>query len=150
MPTNNDDNKIVSKVRTYQIGYAKPPSATRFRKGESGNPAGRPRSSKNLSTILEEELEQRVIIRENGKQKIVTKRRASLKQFINKALAGDPRTLQLLLNYLRDHELKAGKPMALGSDQSETDAMVANLDENDKLTLLDILNKARGGPPRVG
>jgi Family of unknown function (DUF5681) len=35
MPDNRDSD--------YQVGYGKPPQHTRFKKGESGNPAGRPR-----------------------------------------------------------------------------------------------------------
>lgn len=31
---------------SYDVGYAKPPSATRFRKGVSGNPKGRPRGAR--------------------------------------------------------------------------------------------------------
>jgi hypothetical protein len=31
----------------YEVGYGKPPKASRFRPGQSGNPAGRPRGSKN-------------------------------------------------------------------------------------------------------
>ena len=90
MATDDNDKEATSKPHGYEIGFAKPPSATRFPKGQSGNPAGRPRGSKNLSTILEQELEERVVIRENGKQRTVTKRRASMNQFVNKALAGDP------------------------------------------------------------
>jgi hypothetical protein len=93
--------------RGYDIGYGKPPNATRFQKGQSGNPDGRRRGSKNLSTILEEELEQRVVIRENGKQKTITKRRASMKQLVNKAASGEHRALQILINYLHDLERRA-------------------------------------------
>jgi uncharacterized protein DUF5681/DNA methylase len=85
MATDDNDKEATSKPHGYEIGFAKPPSAPRFPKGQSGNPAGRPRGSKNLSTILEQELEERVVIRENGKQRTVTKRRASMKQFVNKA-----------------------------------------------------------------
>jgi Family of unknown function (DUF5681) len=70
--------------RDYDVGYGKPPSATRFQKGRSGNPTGRRRGSKNLSIILDEELERRIVVRENGKQKTITKRRASMKQLVNK------------------------------------------------------------------
>lgn len=94
--------------RDYDVGYGKPPGATRFQKGQSGNPTGRRRGSKNLSTILEEELEQRVVIRENGKQKTITKRRASMKQLANKAASGDHRALQILINYLHNLEGRAG------------------------------------------
>jgi Family of unknown function (DUF5681) len=97
-----------SKNRDYDIGYGKPPNATRFQKGQSGNPAGRRRGSKNLSTILDEELEQRVVIRENGKQKTITKRRASMKQLVNKAASGDHRALQILINSLHDLEGRTG------------------------------------------
>jgi hypothetical protein len=95
------------KNRDYDVGYGKPPNATRFQKGASGNPTGRRRGSKNFSTILEEELEQRVVIRENGKQKTITKRRASMKQLVNKAASGDHRALQILINYLHNLEGRA-------------------------------------------
>ena len=39
--------------RDYDVGYGKPPKATRFRKGQTGNPKGRPKTSKNVGTMLE-------------------------------------------------------------------------------------------------
>jgi Family of unknown function (DUF5681) len=32
----------------YKVGYGKPPKTTRFKKGKSGNPGGRPKGSLNL------------------------------------------------------------------------------------------------------
>ena len=150
MAIDDDDEQATSKTRTYQVGFAKPPIAARFRKGQSGNPAGRPRGSKNISTILEQELEQRVVIRENGKQRRVTKRRASMKQFVNKAIAGDPRALQLLINYLRELELNLPNRLSPGYDDAKFETMAARLDEDEQITFLKLMNKARGGPEMTG
>lgn len=121
----NDDEKNGEspKTRDYDVGYGKPPNATRFQKGASGNPTGRRRGSKNLSTILDEELEQRVVIRENGKQKTITKRRASMKQLVNKAASGDHRALQILINYLHDLEGRVGT-VEEGSQLDEIDQQI--------------------------
>ena len=48
--------------RDYEVGYSKPPRHTRFTKGQSGNPQGRPPEAKNLSNLLLQELNQRVIV----------------------------------------------------------------------------------------
>jgi hypothetical protein len=45
--------------RDYAIGYGKPPVETRFQKGQSGNPEGRPRGRKSLVTLLGDALSHR-------------------------------------------------------------------------------------------
>ena len=107
MRSEGDSNGQNHSSRDYDVGYGKPPKTTRFQKGQSGNPKGRPKGSKNLSTLLEEELEQPVLITENGRRKKITKRRASMKQLVNRAASGEHRALQILINYLHDHEKQA-------------------------------------------
>jgi hypothetical protein len=85
------------KDGTYEVGFGKPPKNTRFRSGHSGNPKGRPRGTKNTSTLLDEALKERVIVVENGGRRSVTKLEAILKQLVNKAAQGDHRATQLLL-----------------------------------------------------
>jgi len=60
--------------REYAANYRKPPEHTRFKKGQSGNPRGRP--AKNLPALLAPALNEKVTVTENGKRRQVTKREA--------------------------------------------------------------------------
>ena len=84
--------------RGYEVGYRKPPRHTRFKKGRSGNPSGRPKGTKNISTDLLEELSERIRIREGDRKITVSKQRALLKTLTAKALKGDTRAAALVLN----------------------------------------------------
>jgi Family of unknown function (DUF5681) len=55
--------------RTSDVGYGKPPQATRFKKGVSGNPKGRPKGSLNIATVFTKTLRERVVINEHGQRK---------------------------------------------------------------------------------
>lgn len=87
--------------KPYVVGYGRPPQGSRFQPGRSGNPRGRPKGAKNFSTLLQEELDARVVVTENGQRKTISKRQAIAKQLVNKAAAGDPRALPILLNEAR-------------------------------------------------
>lgn len=81
---------------SYEVGFGKPPKQTRFRPGTSGNPAGRPKGKRNLATVLEKSLQEKVVINENGNRKVVTKLEAAVKQLVNKAAGGDLNALRQL------------------------------------------------------
>jgi uncharacterized protein DUF5681 len=89
-------------TRPSGVGYGKPPAATRFKAGKSGNPRGRPKGSGNLATDLCAELSEQITVREGGQPRRISKQRALIKSLIATALQGDVRaTTALLALYAR-------------------------------------------------
>ena len=86
------------KLTAYEVGYARPPEHSQFKKGQSGNPKGRPKGGLNLATLYNRALGEKVTITENGRRKTITKLEIALKQLINKAAQGDPRAMHLTLS----------------------------------------------------
>jgi hypothetical protein len=87
-----------------EVGYKKPPRDRQFRKGQSGNPKGRPKGAKNYSGILQKELNTLISITENGKHRLVTKQEALVKGTLNIALRGDHKATAFILSDLRSRE----------------------------------------------
>jgi hypothetical protein len=94
-------------VRDYVVGYGKPPLHSRFQKGRSGNPKGRPRGRRNMSTLLSDALNGSVIVVENGRRKKITKREAIVTQLVNKSASADLKATQMVLAMLSDLESQA-------------------------------------------
>jgi uncharacterized protein DUF5681 len=110
----DDDSK-----RDYEVGYGKPPKKSRFAKGQCGNPKGRPKGARNLRTLIEDELNVKVSITENGKRRSISKREAVAKQVVNKAAAGDPKAIPILLNHEQQSGATGGaaaQPELLGAE----------------------------------
>ena len=82
----------------HEVGYRKPPMHTRFKPGQSGNPRGRPKGTKNLKTDLAEELGEKIVIREGDRSQKISKQRALLKSVVNRAIKGDARAISIALS----------------------------------------------------
>jgi Family of unknown function (DUF5681) len=82
----------------YPIGFGKPPIHTRFKKGQSGNPRGRPRGAKSASTLLKRLLHEQVEVREHGRVRKMSKLEVALTQFVNRCASGDLRAFRYLLS----------------------------------------------------
>ena len=92
--------------REYEVGYGKPPRHSRFAKGQSGNPRGRPAGAKNLSTLLSDALNETVVVTENGGRRKVSKRQAIITQLVNRSATADFRAIKILLDILRKIEVQ--------------------------------------------
>ena len=82
----------------YEVGYRKPPRDTQFKKGQSGNPKGRPRGTKNLRTDFLEELNERMTIREGSREVTLSKQRVFLKSLMSGAMKGSPAAIRSILD----------------------------------------------------
>src|SRR6516225_10065715 len=102
--------------------YRKPPEHTRFKKGQSGNPRGRP--AKNLPALLAAALNEKVTVTENGKRRQVTKREPVIAQLVNKSASAELRATQMLIDMLRDIEKKAEPTATAKSPFNPTDKEV--------------------------
>jgi hypothetical protein len=87
-------------------GYRKPPTHTQFAKGKSGNPRGRPKGARNLTTELRDELSESISITEGGVKRLVSKQRGLVKTLYARSIQGDMRAasqlIKLIGNYLDD------------------------------------------------
>src|SRR5215218_5891993 len=80
------------------VGYGRPPTHTRFRPGQSGNPKGRPKRTKNLKTDLLEELGESIRVREGEREYRVSKQRALIKSLVARAVKGDTKAATAIVS----------------------------------------------------
>jgi hypothetical protein len=82
-----------------RIGYGRPPKATRFKPGQSGNPKGRPKHARNLKTEFLEELNEIIRVREGDREMKISKQRAFVKALVAAAIKGDMRAANALVSF---------------------------------------------------
>jgi hypothetical protein len=110
----------MTKKKDYEVGFGRPPLGHQFTKGVSGNPAGRPKGSKNISAIITAILAQRVTVTSNGKRRSMSKLEAGLTQAANKSAGGDRHHLKFLIDSLHQSEIR---------DQARSDSSPLSADE---------------------
>ncbi|MBC2779174.1 DUF5681 domain-containing protein [Parasphingopyxis marina] len=113
------------------VGYGHPPATTRFRKGQSGNPKGRPKN-RHREIPYNGVLGQMVTVREDGRERRVTAAEAFLLQLTQKGLAGDSAAARSSLEAIEAARAKRGdneKPLKIvvSSISSGADAIIGTL-----------------------
>jgi Family of unknown function (DUF5681) len=93
----------------YEVGYAKPPTGTRFRPGQSGNPRGRPAGAKNkcpglyeerLKDIILDEAYRGIAVRDGDRTVTIPVAQAIIRSMAINAAKGQHRAQQLFAELL--------------------------------------------------
>jgi Family of unknown function (DUF5681) len=90
-----------------KVGRGNPPKHTQFRKGTTGNPKGRPKGSKNLSTYLMEAARDHVTATVGGRTRKISKIQATAMQLATKAAGGDQAAMGKFLDWIDEIETRA-------------------------------------------
>ena len=100
MSDDHDDGGVGGKP----VGYRSPPRSGQFKKGQSGNPMGRPRKSRTTREALESALARNINLAIDGRRKRMPVRDALSLKLIQGALAGDPKSTIALMKMAKDWE----------------------------------------------
>jgi hypothetical protein len=103
------------------------PDASKFKKGQSGNPGGRPKGAKGMKTLLAQELKESITVQQDGKKKRIRRSEALIKRMVNDALQGRDRPRDTILRYTdamdRDRQQQAAQELS-EDDQAILDRYV--------------------------
>ena len=116
-----DDVPMEVSQQEETVGYGRPPAKNQFRPGQSGNPRGRPKGARNLSSVIAATLNERVAVTENGRRRHITKLEAAVKQLVNRAASGEARATQLLFALVAAND---SKPPETENRVAEADLVV--------------------------
>lgn len=100
----------------YEVGYGKPPQHSRFKPGQSGNPKGRPKRSKNVKTVMAEELDKRVTVKRGHRHEKITKREAIVSRLLSDAMQGKPAAVREVMSQVSTIEGDTGQEPETFSD----------------------------------
>jgi hypothetical protein len=95
-PDEEADNDRVNGA-SYAVGYCRPPVHSRFKPGQSGNPSGRVKGSKNLKSLFHQILNEQIALQDGNQSRKVSKAEAIMRRLIIGALKGDSRSLMTLM-----------------------------------------------------
>jgi hypothetical protein len=82
----------------YEVGYGRPPTHSRFKQGQSGNPSGKRKGSRSRVKELERFLDTPIHVNENGRRRQMRPMEIVRKKMFQLAAQGDVRAIKLMLD----------------------------------------------------
>jgi hypothetical protein len=133
------DRKNSEAPPDYVVGYRRPPKATQFTAGKSGNPKGRPKGSRSVGAVLQDIIRQKIAVTESGKTRRIPALEVMLRRLVNDAMRSDARAMKLLLSLVDRY-----------GDSPEAALHVGDVLAEDRAILAQYLREPAGldpGPP---
>lgn len=93
----------------YEVGHGKPPKATQFKPGASGNPKGRPKGARSVNDEIHKVLTTPVTVFQNGKPIRMTPVEMILKKLVASAVKGDFKASKYVVQLVKDHPVTAAE-----------------------------------------
>jgi uncharacterized protein DUF5681 len=103
-PASHDPASAASRGRSYNVGYGKPPHHTRFQKGQSGNPGGRPRGAERVKQLTLDEAYREVAIDEDGEARMMPAIQAVIRAQLTLAAKGNGPAQRAVLKMVQEIE----------------------------------------------
>jgi hypothetical protein len=145
MARKRSDKPVVSDTDTsnkkYKVGPGCPPKEFQFKPGQSGNPKGAKRKTPSIAPdikeLIERELNKKVKLRQDEKERIVTKRELGIEQLVNQYAKGDRHARRDLIILCDKHgvDLVAGQRKAIEQAVAPIRYNLKALTEDELVTL---------------
>ena len=132
-------NRKSPKTSDYEVGYRRPPKASQFTAGKSGNPRGRPKGSRSVGAVLQEIIQQKIAVTENGKTRRIPVLKVMLRRLANDAMRNDAKAMKLLLSLIDRY-----------GESTETTLELSDMLDEDREILARYLPSSRGSAANPG
>jgi Family of unknown function (DUF5681) len=112
--------------KNYAVGKGKPPVHTRFKKGQSGNPSGRPKGKVTVAdadTVFDQVLSAQIPVSQNGRPRKMSKIRALCVGTVHDALKGDRAARKLVFDHVARRQPQAGADQSSGQGKTDNEAI---------------------------
>ena len=122
----------------------RPPRSTQFKPGDSGNPKGRPKGSRPVGALLQEIIQQKIAVTENGKTRRLPVLEIMLRRLANEAMRGEQRSVKFLLTLLEHYGDSSQTTLQLGEMLAEDAEILAEYLDETSVAESSAFNRRKG------